>query len=339
MLDAELQSLATALTASVERGVPMAIERLTGGRNNRVFCLEMPAGERLVLKLYHADPRDPRDRLAAEWTFLTYAWARGVRALPQPLARDEARHAGLYAFVPGRRLAGAEVATWHVDAALDFVLAVNAAPRQPEKLGPGSEACFSLAEHVATVERRVARLAVLDAMTPHRDAVEAFVRHRLRPTWDAVKADLLRRAASFGIAADATLPDGAVCVSPSDFGFHNALVSGDRIAFLDFEYAGRDDPAKLASDFFCQPEVPVPIELHAGFVARLVDGLALDPAHAARCNLLLDAYRVKWACIILNDFLPLGSSRRAYADLARTDERCRTQLARAAAKLDQIGAW
>ena len=92
------------------------------------------------------------------------------------------------------------------------------------------------------------------------------------------------------------------CLSPSDFGFHNALTGPAGLGFLDFEYAGRDDPAKLVSDFFCQPEIPVPMRYHAGFIARLAQGLRLDAAGRARCRILLDAYRIKWTCIILNEF-------------------------------------
>ena len=40
------------------------------------------------------------------------------------------------------------------------------------------------------------------------------------------------------------------CISPSDFGFHNALLkSNGDIKFIDFEYAGFDDPAKITSHF------------------------------------------------------------------------------------------
>ena len=38
------------------------------------------------------------------------------------------------------------------------------------------------------------------------------------------------------------------CVSPSDFGFHNAIVRGSgEICFIDFEYAGWDDSAQVFS--------------------------------------------------------------------------------------------
>ena len=75
-----------------------------------------------------------------------------------------------------------------------------------------------------------------------------------------------------------------------------------RVVFTDFEYAGLDDPAKLVCDFFCQPDVPPPLEHYARFVEKVIGGLDLRPVHEARCRLLMDAYRLKWICIILNDF-------------------------------------
>jgi hypothetical protein len=134
-----------------------------------------------------------------------------------------------------------------------------------------------------------------------------------------------------------TLPE--CCLSPSDFGFHNALAdAAGRLTFLDFEYAGRDDPAKLVSDFFCQPEVPVPTSFHTHFVTRLADGLDLDETGRVRCQIMLDAYRIKWTCIILNDFLPLGAARRAFADTGAWATRCAAQLAKAQAKVAGLAA-
>lgn len=329
MNEARGSALQLARRLAREAGLPQpeTISPLSGGKNNRTFR----AGNDCVLKVYHWDPRDPRDRLRAEWRFLSYAAARGVHNVPRPLAQAEDAHAALYSLLPGRTLQAGEVTAAHVDAALDFLLAVNAAPREVLALDPGSEACFSLNEHIATIERRVARLAMIDPSAPQRDAAEALIRERLRPAWDKVSAALSR-----GASSDALDPDEQ-CISPSDFGFHNALVANEATGFIDFEYAGRDDPAKLVCDFFCQPEVPVPIVYMAGFLQRLMTGLGLSARHEARTRSLLDAYRVKWACIILNDFLPLGSARRAHANLERSEERAIRQLARAEAKLDEIG--
>jgi hypothetical protein len=335
--DGALLALARRLAEQAGRGGVKALSRLAGGRNNQVYRLDTEAGEPLVLKRYFSDPRDARDRLGAEWNFLTHAWSRGIRVVPQPLACEGAEQAGLYSFVRGRKLTASELTPAHVDAAIDFVLAVNKRPRPA--LAPGSEACFSLAEHIATIERRVARLATLDEDVPHVAQARQLVATALQPSWDAVKARIAAGAVVEGLKMDQAISIENSCLSPSDFGFHNALAdAAGRLTFLDFEYAGRDDPAKLVSDFFCQPEVPVPLSLHGHFIDRLTQGLGLDAAGVARCRLLLDAYQIKWTCIILNDFLPLGATRRAFADSGAWAQRCAAQLAKAEAKLGLVRA-
>jgi phosphotransferase family enzyme len=334
--DATLNALVQRLTVKAGRAVPRRLTRLPGGRNNQVYRLDTDEGEPLVMKRYFRDPRDSRDRLGAEWNFITHAWSRGLRSVPEPLACDPAEQAAVYSFVPGHKLTAAELRPAHVNAAIDFVLAVNERPRP--QLTPGSEACFSLSEHIATIERRVSRLAALDLAAPHADDAQRLVTEKLLPAWKTVKARLVAGAEAAGLAADRLLATEDCCLSPSDFGFHNALLSDEgRLTFLDFEYAGRDDPAKLVSDFFCQPDVPVPLSLHAHFIDRLTQGLGLDEASVARSRLLLDAYQIKWTCIILNDFLPLGATRRAYADEGHRAQHCAEQLAKAAAKLAALG--
>lgn len=309
------------LKAAGLSGAITGLTRLTGGRNNRVFRLDRDGAPPLALKLYHHDPRDTRDRLGAEWAFLRHAWdVCGLRTVPRPLAAEPESHAALYGFVAGGRVAQVEPA--HVAAARDFVAALNApASREAAaQLAPASEACFSMAAHAETVARRVARLASsLDPTAPHAAEAAALVKERLMPAWEALGKILPRD--------ETPLP---WCVSPSDFGFHNALADADgQLTFLDFEYAGRDDAAKLVCDFFCQPELPVPMAHYAGFR----DALRAD---AARCDALLPAYRLKWACIMLNDFLATGAARRDFAEGTDRAARCAAQLAKAASALDRL---
>ena len=329
----------TAAALCRQAGLPPAeaLERLVGGKNNRVFRARLSESESVVFKSYFHDVRDTRDRLMAEWSFLTYAWGKGVRAVPQPLASDASEHAGLYALLQGDKLKAEEIALGHVDAAADFVAAVNAAPRNIGGLPLGSEACLSLAQHLATVDRRVRRLAVIAPDAPHREAAEALVRGRLCPLWGSVKAHIVDGAARAGLSLEAAIPEADVIVSPSDFGFHNALLGPDGVLrFLDFEYAGRDDPAKLAGDFYGCPEIPTPPESFDRFIDRLVVQLGLSEATQTRARLLRNAYRIKWTCIILNDFLPSEDARRAFAVEGDRAARCAEQLRKADAKLDEI---
>ena len=159
------------------------------------------------------------------------------------------------------------------------------------------------------------------------------------PAWRAVRTGALAAAERLGLAPDAEIDAADRCVSPSDFGFHNALIAADgRISFLDFEYAGWDDPAKLLGDFFSQVAVPVPDRHLPAFAARLAARTS-DPArHRARFDILLPVYRVKWIAIILNDFLPAGAHRRRFAlGEPGEDDRLATQLTKARRALERVG--
>jgi hypothetical protein len=329
--------VADRLTRSAGREHPVALEQLSGGRNNRVFRLVVASGPPLFLKSYFSDPRDKRHRLAAEWGFLTHAWCKGVRSVPEPLAADWQTHSGLYAFVNGRRLNAGEVSADHVDIAADFVLGVNAPPHQGEDLLTGSEACFSLAQHIETIDRRVSQLGALDPDTPHREDAERFVRSTLLPIWHGVKNRIESEIARLGFPLNAVLTANEIVISPSDFGFHNALVEdGGGIVFTDFEYAGHDDPTKLVCDFFCQPEVPVPLQHFGRFVDKITAGLDLGQAFESRCRLLLDAYRIKWVCIMLNDFRIVGATQRTFAVGGGWAQRCEAQLRKAKSKIAEV---
>jgi hypothetical protein len=323
--------------AGLEAGAdPVSWHRLPGGANNRVFRID-PDGGGAVLKAYFRHPADPRDRLGAEYGFVTYARAAGIRAVPAPLGVDAAAGVALYELAPGRPAEPRDVTGETVDRAADFVVALNderwraAAGRLPA----ASEACFSIADHAATVERRVARLAALEPDGPvERDAAR-FVAESLVPAWRQLSAEVVRKAAAL---RDETLPPECRCVSPSDFGFHNALVDQRRgLTFVDFEYAGWDDPAKLVCDFFCQPRIPVGTEHLDRFSGRVLAGLRAGEEDATRIRLLMPVYRLKWTCILLNDFIPADRRRRAFAlGDDSLEERLKRQLARARAALDAI---
>lgn len=322
-----------------EAGLPAACEiaALAGGGNNRVY--RVVCGNRSVLlKAYFQHPDDPRDRLGAEFAFLHFAWENGLRCVPRPLACDPLRKLGLYEFVEGRPLTAGEIGLPEVQQAIDFFRELNRHKRQPaaRELRNASEACFTLEQHLACVQRRVERLCAADEARAFE--ARTFVSRELAPAWERIRGQVLSQAAAAGLSPDAPIPREDECLSPSDFGFHNVLRTADgRLRFLDFEYSGWDDPAKTACDFCCQPALPAPPALHAHF-ARAVAADLSDPAlHLRRIAWLTPVYRVKWCCIMLNDFLPVGNQRRAFAH-ARHDaeDRKQTQLHKARHALETL---
>lgn len=319
------------LAAAAGLSGPLEFIPVPGGRNNRAFLL-VAGGRRAFLKAYFRHPADPRDRLRSETALLAHAEALGISGVTRVLAKDAAAGLALFEYVEGRKLAQGEVTERHVAAAADLYLALN---RRPADLPDASEACFSLAQHVDCVERRVGRLARAAADGLLRADGAAFVTGVLAPAWAALRADILAHAAGLPGGMEALLPAGLRRVSPSDFGFHNALLTpAGELVFLDFEYAGMDDPAKLVCDFFCQPEVPVGREHLPGFLARVAQASPGDAGLPERARLLLPAYGIKWCCIMLNDFLPLGTSRRDFAEGGAAEARRDRQLALAARSLE-----
>ena len=310
--------------------------RLPGGGNNRVYRVDTPAGP-VLLKEYFRHAGDPRDRLGAEQAFLQFAWAHGVRAIPQPLACDRRAGIGIYEFIDGRKLAPGEVTGAHVDEAAAFFAAVNRHRHDPAaaQLPVASEACFSLAEHLACVDRRLTRLGGIEPESNlHRQAA-ALVASRLVPAWQRVRAAV----AAGGLPLDEPLATEARVISPSDFGFHNCIATPSGLKFIDFEYAGWDDPAKTVCDFFCQPAVPVPREHFERFFAAVAAAAHDVATLRRRVALLFPVYELKWCCIMLNEFLPVGDDRRVFA---RGEEshatRRRDQLKKVEAALARLDA-
>ncbi|MBI4169132.1 MAG: phosphotransferase [Acidobacteria bacterium] len=330
-----------ALAAEAGLGGEIRLRPLEGNTNNRVFHVEA-GGRAALLKVYFEHPGDPRDRLGAEFSFSRFAWRSGVRCLPQPLACDRLNRLGLYEFVEGRSLRPADVTAATVHASLDFYHAVNGhrERREARAIPDASEACFSIAEHLTCVERRIGRLQEIDRSSPADREAAALVEGELGAAWREVAAAVRRDTAELGVKIGAPLPMAERRLSPSDFGFHNAILATDgRLRFIDFEYAGWDDPAKMVCDFFCQPAIPVPLEHFAGFVESVARDLPEPERHRSRCALLLPVYQIKWCCILLNDFLPVSRERRRFADGVRDpEERKVEQLHKARRALARVGA-
>jgi cob(I)alamin adenosyltransferase len=293
----------------------------------------------VLLKSYFRHPDDPRDRLGTEFAFARFAWDHGVNCIPQPLAADPAAGLGLFEFVEGWKLKPEEVTAERVSEALSFFVQLNANKDAAADLPVGSESCFSLEDHFRTIARRVERLKAIEPKSElDRDAVE-FVTAEFFPLAAMTFITARNKAIELGLDIETPLPAAERCVSPSDFGYHNALLASDKkLRFLDFEYAGWDDPSKLVGDFFCQPAIPAPHSEFDRFVETVANAMPTPELHGARARLLFPLYRVKWVCILLNDFQPVGGSRRAFAGVGTEQEaRKAAQLEKARAAVRQLG--
>jgi hypothetical protein len=311
-------------------------ERIGAGRNSRVFRVTVrtaaqQATSTFVVKFYRHDPGDDRDRLAAEFDGLSFLWRHGVRAIARPVAADASRNCAAYEYIPGQPAGTGQIGAADIEACADFLAELKAlrAADGSDQLPVASEACFSLAGVEASVRDRVTRLRAADAAGDGRD-LHAWIDARLAPLLDRVVTWGRTVSSDAGIAWEAEIDRRSRTLSPSDFGFHNAIRRPDgTLAFVDFEYFGWDDPAKTIVDFLMHPGMHVSETLKTRFATRVRAVFDDVPAVGARSRIIYPLFGLKWCLIILNSFLP---GRRG----ASSGETRAAQLAKAEAMADRV---
>jgi hypothetical protein len=304
---------------------PYTYRNLASGGNNKLKVIET-ATSKVVLKQYFRHENDPRDRFATEYSLLRFMWNNRLRCIPKPLASDAENGLAIYSYIEGRAPKVGEVDDNAIGQAIDFFRALNSLRkiRGAHSLLAASEACFSEADHLELVDQRVSALTTL------KGVVGDFVMSELLPKWELVKNE--------DVFSDEILAVDKRCLSPSDFGFHNSILDDNgRYYFLDFEYSGWDDPAKTVCDFIYQPISPVPVAYFERFASAVAESVG-DTDCPARSRRLMPVYTIKWCCILLGRFLPVGMARRAFAGGKDETEKkfIGRQLAMARNLLDRI---
>lgn len=279
-----------------------AYKRLTGGRNSRTYLVHVEDSHDIVVKLYPDLSEGSFDRRAAEADFLDYAAGTGCESVAQLLATDPSLNASAMSRLEGVAFKSTDnVGSSELDQMAEFLRILNSDSSRPGNLRPAAESCFSLDEHLTMVTKRVKRLVDSAASVECPLEVRIFVRRRLEPVWWIALDRTLAMADRLGLDTSQTIDFQGRRISPSDFGLHNALRNArGLIHFLDFEYAGMDDPAKLICDSINQPRIPIPGSLRAKSIATFAEALGMDDSDLERVTLLRVPYMVKWACIMLN---------------------------------------
>lgn len=293
----------------------VSIEPIAGGGNNKIYLVSVGGGK-YILKHYFRHKDDKRNRLESEFLFTSFAWNHGIRHVAEPIAQDKASSVCIFRFVEGGRYKPGDIDKKEIEQALSFFRELNRYKTSPDAgtLPNASEACFSIEGHIRLVDSRIDRLKEIEVGDDiDKDALE-FVNGELAGRWLIVRKGILSRAGHNKISITERISSEDTVISPSDFGFHNAIVGDDGIIrFIDFEYAGWDDPAKTVGDFFSQVAVPVPMEYFEKFIETVSGCVYNAEQTVTRIRLLLPLYRIKWCCIVLNHFLRIDRERKVFA--------------------------
>lgn len=278
----------------------------------------------MIAKFYYRGAGDARDRFSAETAALTFLNENGSLFAPRLVAADQNAGLAVLEDLGDRKLSGQEIGAPEIDQAVEFAAELRGFKAKPgaRDLPMASEACFSLRTLVEHLASRLSRLALV------KDAgLERFLREELSPA--VSKAESWSRAR---LPLDHEVKLSERTLSQSDFGFHNALFCADgRVRFVDFEYFGWDDPAKMISDFLLQPVEGLGAEAMSRFCQGVLAHFGQEGL-AERVTAIYPLYGLKWALIMLNGFIPEHGARRDFAKVPETPieqiEKSRRMLAR-----------
>ena len=317
------------------------IERLGGGRNSQVYKVAVGGAQHFALKVYFRHPADKRDRLATEFGSFSHLWANGFREIPQPLATDPELGWAIYQFIEGDRIPAGQVSVAEVLNAADFLGRLRDLSGQSESrnLGVASEAFFSVEAMLENLNQRLSRLRAVGEETAAHQTLRDFLAGEFTPLLERVTSWSESRLHAAGMSFAQKLSWEQRTLSPSDFGFHNALRQRDgRIIFLDFEYFGWDDPAKMIVDFLLHPAMSLSPDLKKRFVSAVLRRFADWPGLSGRVESVYPLFGLKWCLIMLNEFLPGELLRRQFASATGADRSTlqRQQLDKARQMLNRI---
>lgn len=293
-----------------------SLERIRGGRNSQVYRISCNKEEVYAAKFYYRRGQDDRDRLEAEFSGLRFLWDNNSRNVPRPVAADKTSGCTVYEYVEGQRISSQDVTSADIDSAVTFLghLKQLCLKEGSHSLPMAAEACFSAQAVVANIQKRLERLnAIQNEEEPYR-ALYRFLKEDLTPFLKQVVKQCQTNLDKLDIAWDAELPRSERTLSPSDFGFHNALRNPDnRIIFLDFEYFGWDDPAKMIADFLLHPGMKLPVNLKQRFYSGIITHLGNSQLLDNRIGIVYPLFGIKWCLILLNEFVPELLARRGFA--------------------------
>lgn len=284
-----------ALTWCRQLGVsPDTLIPLRGGINNKVFLCSS-GRKRFVLKGYASHKESEHSRYKSEVEFLRYAQNAAPSYVPRLISFDGLNQSIVLEYIKGEIFhEGFQPNKKNIYQAVEFMSALNRNFQNTGGIimGPAAEGYLHLTEHLNNVFNRIKKMSTQHLpATIHVEAQKSI--KTLKNLFEEIQ-NSTKNAIERGHCEDALDPRRR-CISPSDFGFHNAIRTKNGLKFFDFEFAGWDDPAKVIADFDLQPRFPI---FPRNRVLKGAIPEDLRPS-VKRTEALFAILRIKWACIIL----------------------------------------
>ena len=309
------------------------IFELQGRGNSRVHRIITDDGTTFALKSYPDRLLDPRNRIEGEFNACSYLEHTGL--VPKAIGLDLDLNMAIYEWIEGKPVNRIEHK--HIVGALSFIKLLwnNSQDLESSHFPLASEACLSVEEILSQIKSRYLNLK---KSSKHFENLKDFLETIFVPVWDT-SIDWVGNHFPFE-KINKEISKEERTLSPSDFGFHNILMRNDgSLCFIDLEYFGFDDPAKLIADFIWSPGNSLSISQKKFWVKESLNIFGNTDKLKARLIASWPIYGLRWSLIILNEFLQEGWKKRVHAkqNLAESrDKKLEKQLFKAKSICDFI---
>ncbi len=280
------------------------IERVSGGGNSKVFKVTCNNAV-YAMKLYpEMQNGDWRNRQKTEESACSFLLRQKIKA-PKVFASDFRFNACIFDWVGGEKINAPT--DDDLKAALQFLLELDAKKSEAiDLIGDASEACFSPQELIDQVDYRIQIL-----LARKNKYLSNFLADEVLHVYEIAKRIILLGVSK--ACLDQRIDEGLKVLSPSDFGFHNAIRQNMRdVMFIDFEYFGFDDPAKLICDFLWHPGMNLSEKMKREWVLGALKIYNNDKSLHKRVSYLWAMYGVRWILIILKSVKEMGNPAKNF---------------------------
>ena len=290
----------------------LKIKPLKDGKNSSVFKIKTNKNE-FFFKNYKFNRFNLRNRIDCEYISYKFLLKNKINIVPKPLWKDQDLNIAIYSWINGKKIINPKIK--NVKEIINFINKLKLLSHSKNSNNfsfNASAACFSGHDIEKQLLDRYNNI-YKNILVKKNKLLHKFLKENLKPTINQVlKTAKIKLTSKFY----KKIIKKKMLLSPSDLGFHNIIVSNNKLNYIDFEYVGWDDPVKLTSDFLLHPGMFLTKNLKKLWLSEMLELFSDDKSFKIRLKWYYYLYALCWSLIQLNDYLDSNNNLKTTSHMA-----------------------
>ena len=308
---------------------PLTTSSIKGRANSKLFEIHLEKKKKFAGKLYPDPIQDKRNRIITEKKAYDLLNSNKIQESPKLVSCSKDLNFTLIEWIEGEDVV--TINQEDISQAYKFIKRIKKISDRTRfhDFSLASAACLCGLD----IEKQIiSRMEKFTSYLPSDHPVITFIQENLSPSFSNT---LEHSKKNWPMDFSQKLEKEELVLSPSDFGFHNAIKTDKGIKFIDFEYFGWDDPVKLTCDFILHPGMELTKELRRYWIEGMKNLFSKDKLFHKRVQCSLGLYVICWCLIVLNNFLKYDKKNPS-TEGAKTDENLLNYLSRSKDLLNYV---